>query len=155
MKVEEGKVVTLEYTITTQKGELIESSAGRGTPLVFLFGKSGMLPGLDAALEGMVLDEEKEFDLPPEQAFGTTDSGPTMDIPKRRLPENANTKVGSMFQADMPGTNQTVNFVIVEDRVNEIKVRLIHPLAGKTIHIKAKVLGLREATAEEVGKGSV
>ncbi|MBW2276520.1 MAG: FKBP-type peptidyl-prolyl cis-trans isomerase [Deltaproteobacteria bacterium] len=153
MKVEEGKVVTLEYTITTQKGELIESSAGRGTPLVFLAGKSGMLPGLDAAIEGMEADEERDFDLPPEQAFGNTDSGPTMDIPKTKLPDEADTKVGSMFQADMPGTNQTVNFVIVEDRVNDIQVRLIHPLAGKTIHIKTKIIGLRDATPEEIAKG--
>jgi FKBP-type peptidyl-prolyl cis-trans isomerase SlyD len=152
MKVEEGKVVTLDYTITTEKGELIESSAGRGEPLVFLFGKSGMLPGLDAALEGMEADEEKEFDLPPEQAFGTLDSGPTMDIPKTRLPDDAKTEVGSLFQADMPGTNQTVNFVVVEDRVNDVMVRLIHPLAGKTIHIKAKILGLRQATEEELAQ---
>ena len=153
MKVEEGKVVTLEYTITTQKGELIESSAGRGAPLVFLAGKSGMLPGIDAAIEGMEVDEEKEFDLPPEEAFGTTDSGPTMDISKTKLPSDADTTVGSMFQADMPGTNQTVNFVILEDRANDIKVRLIHPLAGKTIHIKAKILSLRDATPEEMGQG--
>ena len=66
MKVEEKKVVTLDYIITTEKGELIESSAGRGDPLVFLFGKSGMLPGLDEALRGMEKGEEKEFDLPPE-----------------------------------------------------------------------------------------
>ena len=37
MRVEDGKVVTLEYTITTEKGELIESSAGSGGPLTFLF----------------------------------------------------------------------------------------------------------------------
>jgi FKBP-type peptidyl-prolyl cis-trans isomerase SlyD len=152
MQVNEGKVVTLEYTITTETGELIESSAGRGEPLVFLFGKSGMLPGLDAALEGMEQDEEKEFDLPPEQAFGSIDSGPTMDIPKTRLPENAETTVGSLFAGDMPGTNQTVNFVVLEDRVNDIKVRLIHPLAGKTIHIKAKILAVRLATEEELAE---
>lgn len=150
MKVEQGKIVTLEYTITTQKGELIESSAGRGEPLVFLFGKSGMLPGLDAALEGMEVGEEKEFDLPPEQAFGTINSGPTMDLPKTKLPPEADTKVGSLFAADLPGTNQSVSFVVLEDRVNDVKVRLIHPLAGKTIHIKAKILELREATAEEM-----
>jgi FKBP-type peptidyl-prolyl cis-trans isomerase 2 len=150
MKVEEGKVVTLEYTITTDKGENIESSAGRGGPLVFLFGKSGMLPGLDEGLRGMELGDEKEFDLPPEQAFGTVDSGPEMAIPRTKLPSEAETKVGTMFQANMPGTNQLVNFVVLEDRANDVKVRLIHPLAGKTIHIKAKVEGLREATPEEL-----
>ncbi len=151
MKVEEGKIVTLDYTITTQSGELIESSAGRGGPLVFLFGSSGLLPGLDEALRGMEVGTEKEFDLPPEKAFGTVDSGPTMPIPKTRMPADATTKVGSMFQADLPGTNQTVNFAIVEDRINEILVRLIHPLAGKTIHIKAQVVSVRDATPAEMG----
>ena len=33
-----------------------------------------------------------------------------------RLPEEEETKVGSMFQANMPGTNQLVNFVVIEDR---------------------------------------
>jgi FKBP-type peptidyl-prolyl cis-trans isomerase SlyD len=145
MIVEEGKVVTLEYTITTQKGEMIESSAGRGGPLMFPFGKSGLIPGLDEALRGMKDGEEKEFDLPPEKAFGTVHSGPTMDIPKTRLPKDAQIKVGVMFEADLPGTNQTVNMVVLEDRVNDIKVRLIHPLAGKTIHIKAKIMALKEA----------
>jgi len=152
MKVEEGKIVTLEYTITTKEGELIESSAGRGGPLVFLFGSSGLPAGLDEELRGMETGTEKEFDLPPEKAFGTIDSGPTMDIPKTRMPEGASTKVGSMFQADLPGTNQTVSFAIVEDRVNDVKVRLIHPLAGKTIHIKASVVSVRDATPEELGQ---
>lgn len=151
MKVEEGKIVTLEYTITTQNGELIESSAGRGGPLVFLFGSSGLPAGLDEALRGMEAGNEQDFDLPPEKAFGTLDSGPTMTIAKTRLPAGASTKVGSMFQADLPGTNQTVNFAIVEDRLNEILVRLIHPLAGKTIHIKASVVSVRDATPEEIG----
>lgn len=150
MQVEEGKFVTLEYTITTEKGEMIESSAGRGGPISFLFGKSGLIPGLDEALRGMTDGEEKEFDLPPEKAFGTIDSGPTVDIPKSRMPKDTSIKVGSMFEADMPGTNQTVNMVVVEDRVSDVQVRLIHPLAGKTIHIKAKIVGLREATEEEM-----
>ena len=150
MQVEEGKFVTLEYTITTEKGEMIESSAGRGGPISFLFGRSGLIPGLDEALRGMADGEEKEFDLPPEKAFGTIESGPTMVIPKTRMPKGDAIKVGSMFEADLPGTNQTVNMVVVEDRVNDVQVRLIHPLAGKTIHIKAKILNLRDATAEEM-----
>lgn len=149
MKIEEGKVVALEYTITTDKGEQIESSAGR-PPLVFLFGQSGLLPGLDEQLRGMTVNDEKEFDLPPEKAFGTTDSGPTMAIPKKNFPQGADTKVGTSFQGDLPGTNQTVNFVVIEDRVNDVTVRLIHPLAGKIIHIKAKIVGVRDATPDEL-----
>jgi len=153
MKVEEGKVVTLEYTITTEKGEIIESSAGRGEPLAFLFGKSGLIPGLDEGIRGMEQGEEKEFTLPPEQAFGTLDSGPTMALKKTQLPKGTEYKVGLMFEAELPGTGQQVIFAILEDRVNDITVRLIHPLAGKTIQIKAKIESIREASPEEIKAG--
>lgn len=144
MKVEEGKTITLEYTITTEKGELIESSAGRGGPLVFPFGKSGLIPGLDEALIGMSKGEEKEFELAPEKAFGTVDSGPTIDVPKSRLPEDIDIEVGSMFEADMAGNNQTVKMCVLENHPEDVKVRLIHPLAGKTICIKAKVVEIAD-----------
>ena len=151
MKVDHGKIVTLEYTITTEKGEMIESSAGRGAPLVFLFGKSGVIPGLDEQLAGLDENEEKEFDLPPEKAFGTVDSGPVIELPKNRLPAGAVVAVGTMFEADLAGNKQTIKMVVLEDRVNTIKVRVIHPLAGKTIHVKAKIIGVRDARPEELG----
>ena len=145
MKVTEGKVVSLEYTITTEKGELIESSAGRGTPLTFVFGTASGLPdGMNEHLKDMDEDEEKDFSLPPEKAFGTIDSGPTKALPKNALPDDVEIKVGSSFQAEMRGTNQTVNFVVTEIKADEVVVRLVHPLAGKTINVKAKILEVRE-----------
>ncbi len=146
MKVEEGKVVKLEYTITTEQGALIESSAGRGEPIVFIFGThSGLPEGVNEHLVGMDVGEEKEFSLPPEKAFGTIDSGPTKTLPKNALPKDVDVKVGASFQAEMRGTKQTVNFFVVENLANEVVVRLVHPLAGKTIKLKVKVLDVQDA----------
>jgi FKBP-type peptidyl-prolyl cis-trans isomerase SlyD len=155
MKVENGNVITLEYTITTEKGELIESSAGRGGPLTFLYGTNcGLPPGLTDELVGLEQGADKDFDLPPEKAFGTVDSGPTMNLPKKAFPQEIEIKVGASFQGEMPGTNQTVNFVVTENLGEEVVVRLIHPLAGKTIHIKSKILEVREPTPEELAAQS-
>lgn len=143
MKVEESKIITLEYTITTDKGEMIESSAGRGGPLVFPFGKSGLIPGLSEELRGMEAGEEKEIVLPPEKAIGEPKTWPTKLIRKVELPDGVSTKVGSMFEATLPG-NQQVKFAVLEDRTNEVLVRLIPPLAGKTLKIKAKVTDVKE-----------
>jgi len=144
MQVEEGKIINLEYTITTDKGELIESSNGRGAPLEFVFGQSGLLPGLDEQLRGMGAGDEKDFDLPPDKAFGTIESGPTITIHRSQFPEDAKLEVGNRFQADLARNGQPVNFALVEVHDNDVLARLIHPLAGRTIHIKAKVLAVRD-----------
>lgn len=143
MKVEDGKKITLEYTITTQQGELIESSVGRGEPLTFTFGgESGLPVGITEGLVGMSVDEEREFDIPPEKAFGTVESGPTMNLPKGAFPENANITVGASFEGTLPNADDTVKFVVTENLGDKVIVRLIHPLAGKRLHIQAKVLGI-------------
>lgn len=145
MKVEEGKKVTLDYTITTDKGEHIESSSGRGEPLKFVFGGQVGLPvGVIEQLEGMEQGAEKEFDLPPEKAFGRIEDGPTMPLPKEAFPKGAALIPGSSFEGTEPRTNQTVKFVLLEDLGENVKVRLINPWAGKSIHIKVKVLAVEE-----------
>ena len=143
MKVEEGKIITLEYTITTDKGEMIESSAGRGGPLVFPFGKSQLIPGLSEELRGMEAGEEKEIVLPPEKAVGEPKSWPTKVVKKSELPDGVDTKVGTLFEAGASG-NQMIQFSVLEDRINEVLVRLIPPLAGKTLKIKTKVTDVKE-----------
>ena len=150
MKVETGKLVTLEYTITTLQGEMIESSVGRGEPLSFVFGTDSGLPnGVVEGLEGMSEGEEKEFDIPPEKAFGTVDSGPTMTLPKSAFPEDTDIKVGGSFEGSLPNSDQTVKFIIIENLSDKVMVRLIHPLAGKTLHIQAKILELTDAPTED------
>ena len=152
MKVEIGKLITLEYTITTLQGEMIESSVGRGEPITFEFGTDSGLPiGLVEGLEGMEVDDEKEFDIPPEKAFGTVDSGPTMPLPRNAFPGDTEIKVGGSFEGSLPNSDQTVKFIVMENSSDKVIVRLIHPLAGKTLHIQAKILDITDApTADDL-----
>jgi FKBP-type peptidyl-prolyl cis-trans isomerase 2 len=145
MKVEQGKRITLEYTITTQQGELIESSVGRGEPLTFIFGgESGLPVGIIEGIEGMAENEEKEFDVPPEKAFGTVESGPTMPLPTTVFPTDAELRIGASFEGSLPNADETVKFIVTENLGDKVIVRLIHPLAGKKLHILAKILGVQD-----------
>lgn len=145
MMVEEGKLVTLEYTITTTTGELIESSAGRGATPTFAFGPScGLPPGLIARIKGMKEGEEREFDLPPEEAFGTEDSAPTRELARSAFPPEAKLKIGAMFQGDLPGTELSFKMKIVGQTGDKYLVRYLHPHAGKTLRIKTKVIKIEE-----------
>ncbi len=151
MKVANDAVVTLEYEIKTAKGDVIESSKARGAPLTFIYGKGGLLPGLDKRLAGLESGTEKDFELPPEDAFGKADSGVETTVKRSEFPKG-DLKSGSRFEAKMPG-GQPVHIVIGEVTEDTVKVRYVHPLAGQSLKVKVKILEVREAKKEELEKG--
>ena len=51
MKIAENTVVVIDYTLTDNDGEVIDSSKGAG-PLAYLQGMGNIIPGLEAALLG-------------------------------------------------------------------------------------------------------
>ena len=46
MLIAANKAVSIDYTLTNDAGEVIDSSAG-GAPLVYLHGASNIIPGLE------------------------------------------------------------------------------------------------------------
>ena len=153
MKIAPDTVVTLSYDITNQAGEIIESSDISG-PISFLAGRSGMIPGLDKRLVGLEAGTEHTFEFPPEEAFGRVEDGPTRAIPRKEFPAGAMLEVGSEFEAGMGG-GQTVKLRVVDSNVDEVTVRLVHPLAGQRITMTVKVEAVRAATAAEKESGEV
>jgi len=67
--VEVGDTVSVEYEGRLSNGEVFDSSAGRA-PLTFVVGAGMMIPGFDAAVLGMELNEEKTADIPAAEAYG-------------------------------------------------------------------------------------
>lgn len=151
MKVETGSVVTISYDILDTEGEIIESSDLSG-PVSFLVGKGAIIKGLDQRVTGMAKDEEKSFELPPEEAFGRPEDGPTKQLPRSDFPEDANLEVGERFEAGMGG-GQKILLEVVESDDDAVTVRMIHPLAGQTISMTVTVLNVRAATAAEKEAG--
>ena len=69
MTIAANKAVSIDYTLTNDAGEVIDSSAG-GAPLVYLQGAGNIIPGLEKALEGKALGDELEISVAPEDAYG-------------------------------------------------------------------------------------
>lgn len=154
MKIQADRVVTLEYKLSTDTG-LIESSVGRGAPVSFIHGRGFMLPGLDSKLEGLEVGDKKDFELLPAEAFGTIESQQTRELPKNEFPEDAEFKVSSRFQAKLPGSEMQITLEVIEVLDKSVKVRLIHPYAGKVITCEIEVIGVRAATPRELETGIV
>ncbi len=153
MKVSSGHVATLTYDITNDKGEIIESSDLSG-PVSFLVGKGAIIKGLDSRIVGMSEGEEAQLSIPPEEAFGRPEDGPTRQIARSEFPKDATLDKGLRFEAGMPGSpDQTIMLEVVESDDEVVTVRMIHPLAGQTIGMSIKVLSVREATTAETEAG--
>lgn len=155
MKAETGSVVTLTYDITNEKGEVIESSELSGA-VSFLVGTGSIIKGLDKRVEGMSEGDEADFQIPPEEAFGTVEDAPRRKISRNEFPKDADVKKGLKFEAGLPGGGgQTITLEVVEVEGETLEVRMLHPLAGQTIGMSVKIIGVREATAVEKDSGKI
>jgi FKBP-type peptidyl-prolyl cis-trans isomerase 2 len=151
MKVDAGSVVTITYDILDANGEIIESSDLSG-PVSFLVGKGAIIKGLDKQVIGMEKGQEKSFELPPEEAFGRPEDGPTRDLARKDFPADAKLGKGERFEAGMGG-GAKILLEVVESDDEKVTVRMIHPLAGQTLSMTINVVGVRAATAAEQEAG--
>jgi peptidylprolyl isomerase len=142
MKVEKGKRVRIEYELAVEGGATIESSATRG-PLEFVVGEGRMLAGLESRMEGMSKGDEKAGVIPAAEAFGTEETLPTMELPRSSFPAGEDLPEGRPFEAKDASGNP-ISFKVVSVEGEKVKVRLVHPLAGKDIRFKVKVLEIHQ-----------
>ncbi|MFM4966042.1 peptidylprolyl isomerase [Aeromonas veronii] len=151
MKVAPLSVVTLEYTVTDEHGEVIDSTVGK-EPLVYLHGTRYLVSGLEAELEGRAVGEAFEVTLAPSQAYGEYDETLVQEVPGE-LFDGMEVSEGDTFVAETDDGHRPVTVVEVSEEF--VKVDGNHPLAGVTLGFKVEIKDVRAATAEELAHGHV
>lgn len=135
-----GASVTLEYELSSE-GAVIESSAGK-EPLVVIQGE-GNLPGpVDEALIGLTPGSEKILDLTVEQGFGPVDPLKIKAIPLAKFGAMANTLAPGAVVAGAAG-GRSAEGRVVKIESGYATLDFNHPLAGKALRYKIKVLATR------------
>src|SRR3989338_7906432 len=132
MPVKQGNKVKVEYTGSLDDGTVFDSSAGR-EPLEFVVGQGQVIKGFDEGIEGMTKGEEKEIVILPADAYGEDNPELMRKVPRSKLPQDQETKVGMLLAIGMPG-GQQFPARIAEVSESDITLDLNHPLAGKTLH---------------------
>jgi FKBP-type peptidyl-prolyl cis-trans isomerase SlyD len=145
--VEDGQVVTLEYTLRID-GEIMGTTEG-GEPIKFIQGAGNIIPGLESELYGMEVGQSKEVHIDPEEGYGLVDEDAYVEVSREQFPPNMTVKVGVPIQVQDQNGNP---MQAVIDQVGDESVRLNfnHPLAGKELDFSVLVAGVREATDEEM-----
>ncbi len=139
MNAATGSQVSIEYTLTLDDGEVVDSNVG-GQPLVFVLGQQQIIPGLEKALEGMGVGESKRVTVDAEEGYGPVLQEAIIEVPTSQLPEDAR-EVGTHVQGQTP--QGTVRGQIIELRGDNAVIDFNHPLAGKTLTFQVKVLDIQ------------
>jgi FKBP-type peptidyl-prolyl cis-trans isomerase SlyD len=153
MQVGKDKVVSIDYTLTNNQGQVIDSSQGRD-PLAYLHGKGNIIPGLEKALEGKAVGDNLKVAVQPEEGYGNHDPRMVQSVPKAAFKGVDNIQPGMQFQAQGPGGQARLVTVTKVDGDN-VTVDANHPLAGQTLNFDVTVKGVRDASADELSHGHV
>jgi FKBP-type peptidyl-prolyl cis-trans isomerase SlyD len=151
VQISAQKVVSIEYTLTSDAGEVIDTSVGRD-PLAYLHGANNIVPGLEKALEGKSAGETVEVSVSPEEGYGVRDDRLVQNLPMRKLPKGK-VQVGMRLRADTEHGPRMLTVTAINGDYATVDAN--HPLASKTLHFKVKVVDVREASAEELSHGHV
>ncbi len=149
--VEHGMVVSLDYTLQVDD-EVVETTDDEG-PIEFLQGYQEVIPGLERAIYGMKVGQEKEITIEPEEGYGEYDAEAFEEVPLDIFPEEMDLGLGMPVELYDEDTDETVDGYIAEIRTDTVVVDLNHPLAGETLRFRVKVVGVRPATDEELSHG--
>ena len=140
MRIAQGKTVSLQYTLTLDTGEVIESNTEE-EPVVYTHGSGELMPGLEERLEGMKKGEERTGVLPPEKGYGPHNPDALIEIPKDHLPPEA-WQEGAHLQAAGPKGEQ-IDGTVLKLKENNALVDFNHPLAGKSINFSLQVVDIQ------------
>lgn len=141
MVVEKGSKIKVDYEGRFEDGEVFDASSKHGQPLEFVAGSGMVVSGFDNAVIGMDVGEEKEVTLKPEEAYGEVHEQAVQKVPKKNFPAEA--KEGMMVGVPMPN-GQQIPAKIVKIGDDEVTLDMNHPMAGKTLVFKIKVVEVGE-----------
>ena len=132
-----GNTVGLQYTLKLAGGTVVDSNVD-GDPFGYIHGSESLFPTLEAALAGMVVDEEKTVNLEAADAYGPVNPDAFREVPIAEIPEAARA-VGAQLRAE--GFNAPIR--VHEIREETILLNFNNPLAGESLTFDIRVLSIQ------------
>lgn len=136
-EAKQGDTVRLHYKGTLDDGSVFDSSEGR-EPLEFTVGSGQIIVGLDQAIPGMKVGEEKTVKIAAEDAYGEHNPEAQQSVPRAQIPENVPLEIGMQLQGQT-ADGQIMSVVVVSFDDAEVVLDGNHPLAGKDLIFEIQI----------------
>ncbi len=143
--IKNGSVVSFEYTVSDDNGNVLQSNRGK-SPVTYTHGREEIVPGLERGLAGMELNETKNIRLQPQEAYGQVNPEAFTEVPKEQVPVSG-LQVGTILSA-RGSQGEDVSIRVHEIRKETVILDLNHPLAGKNLTFDVKVLDIQPGETE-------
>jgi len=134
----------------------LEEQTTEENPFVFLSGYGIALPAFEEKIVKLQKGDTFDFNLTPEQAFGSHDAGHILDLDREMFSINGHFDHEHITKgAIVPLVNEDGNHFlgrVLDVTDTAVKMDLNHPLAGKELNFAGTVVENREATDEEIGR---
>ncbi|MCI0398614.1 MAG: peptidylprolyl isomerase [Chloroflexi bacterium] len=154
LTIDDDDVVSLAYSLRLDDGQEVDSSDG-DDPLEFIQGYGQIIPGLEEALYGMAVGEEKQVVVEPEDGYGHYDVDDFSVVPRDAFPPELTLAPGMGLSVQDSESGEVFQAYVAELHSDSVVLDFNHPLAGETLHFQVKIVGLRAATDEELEHGHV
>lgn len=153
MRIEENKVVTLEFNVyDNDTNEILEATSELG-PFFYIHGIEAFIPKIEESLEGKDKGFQTIVHLTPEEGYGEFDAELIDEMDRADFEEEFDDIYEGMeFIADMDDGSE-LNYIVKEIDDDKIIVDGNHPFAGKNLRFEVTVTDVREATDEELEHG--
>jgi len=137
-KVKQGDTVKIHYTAKMAGGKVFDTSRKR-EPLEFKVGEGKVIRGIEEAVLGMDQGDKKTVTISQEKAYGPHKNEMVVQVPRERLPDDLDPRVGQLLEVRQPDGNSSV--VTVTDVTTEsVTLDANHPLAGKELTFDIELL---------------
>jgi len=153
MEITQQCVVALTWTLKDTLDEVLDELED---PVEFLVGGDDLLAKIEEALQGHEAGDRIDLHLEPEEAFGEYNDQLVFLEPRTLFP--AELEEGMTFEGLPAGANadapRDALYTVTDIYPEHVVLDGNHPLAGIAIRLHLKVEKVREATEDEIGRGS-
>lgn len=139
-----GTYITIRFEAFLESGTRVLSNEDE-TPLVFRFGSGEVFSRIEQEIAGLSAGDIREFFVQPEEAFGRIDHAKILRVPLQDFPRGKELKRGMVLRVETKEGRKNLCFV-GDIQKDHFVLDFNHPLAGKTLKYRVRVLDVHKIT---------
>lgn len=154
IQIERDMVISLSYLVSVNNDSL-EQNVEKQKTVQVIQGRQQVAAGLEQALYGMRVGDEKDITVEPSLDYGEINPDAIKTLPRNSVPSFATATRGQRLRLLHKKSGEVRNATVLDVQTDTIVLDFNHPFAGKTLNYHLRINDIRPATAQELELGTI